>query len=227
MVAEISRNSEASDQAERAARRKQQHNRKVSELKHVASLSKPDIGKQSGVDLGRPLAVERDQIEVERGRFIPNEPGNRFSEGVIGTRAQRVWAPDRLLKGENSAIKQHQHDAAVRYYDDFLLGEVGANRGQSRGGARLDPWARLPYSEMRAQRRQSWQMANAAVGSSFCSILTWCVLQETPRDRADIAPTVQAWAESQEWRTERAVGFLAGALEALAQHYGFSRKAKR
>lgn len=193
------------------------------ELRRVSALEKRDVGYEGGADLGRPLAVERGQIEISRGEFLRHEPDNKFSTGVIGTRAQRVWAPDRMLRGENSPIEQYHHDAATRYYDDFLIGEMGARKNQARGGARLDPWARLPYSEARAQRRQSYRQAREAVGARFLGVLVWCVLQETPADRADLAPTVQAWATSVGWGTERAVGWLAGALEALARHYGYTR----
>lgn len=195
--------------------------RKV-ELRRVAALGKPDAGMQHGVDLGRPMAVERGQIEVQSGVFIANEPDNKVSTGVIGTRAQRVWAPDRMLRGKNSPIDQSQYDAAVRLFDDFLLGEVGARKNQARGGIRLDPWSRVPYSEARAMRRQSWQFAMKALGPQFSPVVVWCVLQVTPTDRSDIAPTVEAWAKSVGWGTERAVGFLAGALACLAVHYGFS-----
>lgn len=194
------------------------------ELRRVAELGRPDAGlAPGGADLGRPLAIERGEIEVQAGVFIAHEPGNKTSTGIIGTRAQRVWAPDRLLRGKNSPIDQAQHDAAVRLYDDYLLGEVGARKAQARGGVRLDPWARLPYSEMRAMRRQSWRRAMLALGPQFSGVVVWTVLQETPAGRADLAPTVEGWAKSVGWGTERAVGWLAGALACLAVHYGYAK----
>jgi hypothetical protein len=79
----------------------------------------------------------------------------------------------------------------------------------------------VPYNEQRAVARESYRRAMQAMGPELSPPLVWCVLQMTPSP--DLAPTVEKWAESVGWRTERAVGFLAAALEALAQHYGICR----
>lgn len=179
-------------------------------------------GTLRGSDLGSPLQMARGVVEFSAEVHVPDDPDDKRSLTRIAPRAQRVWAPDRLMRGRSPAISAEQYQAAQRYFDDYLIGEMGARRGPIRGGARLGPWNRMPYSEQRAMRRQSWRMATKAVGRSFADILFWCVLQETPSP--DIAPTVERWAAVAGCRTERAVGFFVGALEALAQHYGYARK---
>lgn len=200
--------------------------RKKSGAARASAATEPADGVLRGSDLGSPIQLARGVVEYSTDVPVPDDPDDKRSLTRLTARAQRVWAPDRLVRGRNPAISAEQYQAAQRFYDDFVIGELGARPNQARGGVRLDPWARLPFSEQRYQRRVSWERAVMAVGDRFLGILVWCVLQLPSIDRADIPPTVEAWAKAQQpdpWSTERAVGFLAGALESLAVHYGFTK----
>lgn len=186
-----------------------------------AAAKVPVDGMFRGSDVGSQLAIDRKVVDYEAETYVPDDPDDKRSVLRVAPRAQRVWAPDRLLKGKNPAIEQHHHDAAKRFYDDFLIGELGARPNSQGGEGRVDPWARLPFSEQQAMRRQSFRSAVQAAGQGFGGILVWCVLQHT--GSPDVAPTVEKWAERSGWQTERATGFLRGALEALAIHYGYTK----
>lgn len=200
--------------------------RKKLPAQKASAATEPVDGVLRGSDLGSPLQLARGVVEFSTEVHVPDDPSDKRSLTRLTARAQRVWAPDRLIRGRNPAISADQYQAAQRFYDDFVIGELGARPNQTRGGVRLDPWARLPFSEQRYQRRVSWERAVMSVGDRFLGILVWCVLQLPSLDRADIPPTVEAWAKAQTpdaWSTERAVGFLAGALESLAVHYGYTK----
>jgi hypothetical protein len=176
-----------------------------------------------GADVGPGLAIERGLVEVETNALIPDQPDDKRSNAVIGTRAKRVWPPDRLIGGRNPALEQHQHDSARRLLDEFTIGILGATN-HTPSGTYTAPWSRCPYQERRAMARQSFLSATRAVGLRFGSILVWCVLMET--GSPDLPPTVEGYAKrmSPAWTIDRTVGFLSGALEALAVHYGYSRQ---
>lgn len=176
-----------------------------------------------GLDMGNPLAIERNLVSIDPNAAVPLEPDSPRSQMRIQAQARRIWAPDILIRGRNPALRAHHHDAATRYLEDFLIGEMGVRAGQRSGpSVRTDPWSRMPYSEQRALRRDSYRRASKAIGPGLEHIVTWTVLQITPSP--DIPPTVEAWAKSQApkpWGTERAVGVLIAALEILADHYGY------
>jgi hypothetical protein len=176
--------------------------------------------REPGREVGTDLAIERGAVEVVPDALIAEDPQDRHSATRRGARAQRVWAPDRLIRGKSPVLEQHQHDAATRFFDDYAIGELGANRG-GRGGPRLDPWQRIPFDEVQVMRRESYRAAMKTLGPLQFFQLSWCVLQETPSP--DVPPTVEKWAQQMGWRTERATGFFAATLESLARHYGFSR----
>lgn len=204
--------------------REERREREREERERLLALAKPDGGVIRDGDMGHGLAIERGIVEIDKDALVPLDPDSKRSPQRIQARAKRVWVPDRLLYRPNPAIEPHQHDAATRFYDDYLIGEEGARPNQTRGGIRLDPWNRLPYSEQRAMRRQSWRMAVEKVPLLGRSILSWCVLQTT--NSPAVPPTVEAWAKAVPaggWSTERAVGFLISVLDGLALHYGYSR----
>ena len=180
-----------------------------------------DDGILWGSDLGSLDAIKSGRAEYVTNADVPDDPNDPHSAVRTKPRAQMVWAPDRLMKGRSPALDQAQYDAAVRYLNDWLIGEQGARAGADMSGIRLDPWARLPYSERRAMARQSWRNATQAAGARFSAVLVWCVLQQTPGPT--VPPTVEAWAVSVGWRTDKATVWLTGALELLKVHYGFDR----
>lgn len=189
-------------------------------LRRAQELNKPDPGIVAGSDIGSPLAVERKTVEVHDRALIPDDPSQQNGPQRNGVRAQRVWAPERLSRGRNPAIKPHALLAATRFYEDFLIGECGARPGRDISGIHVAPWSRMNFSDRQADARQSFRSASKAAGIRFGSVLRWCVLQETPGP--NIPPTVDTWARANGWRVERAVGFLAGALELLAVHYNLA-----
>ncbi len=176
-----------------------------------------------GADLGPGLAIERGLVEVETSALIPDAPDDKQSRAIIGTRAKRIWPPERLARGRNPAIEPHQLDAASRLLDEFSIGILGATN-HTPSGVYTAPWMRCPFQERQANARESFLLATNAVGMRFGAILVWCVLMET--GGPDRPPTVEGYAKrmTPPWTIDRTVGFLSGALEALAVHYGYSRK---
>lgn len=180
-------------------------------------------GRIRGSDLGAELAIARGLVDFGLDVLVPDEPDERSTNSRPMPRAQRIWAPDRLCNGKNPGITHEQRDAAHRYLTDYLIGEVGVGQNHDDCVGRRDAWDRLPYNEMRAIRRQSWQRATQAAGQEFSGVLTWVVLQQTPGDRADTPPSVEAWSKSVGWSTERGTGWLRGALSVLANFYRQNR----
>lgn len=202
----------------------------------AASTTEPDAeGMLRGSDTGVKLAIDRGVVEVVRDVHVPDDPQDKRSLTRLAPRGQRVWAPDRLFKA--GSIDADQWEAALRFYNDYSVGELGARTGPMSGGVRLDPWARLPFSERQAMARQSFRSAVKAAGPRFSSILVFCVLQET--GGPSVPPTCEAYAKEQNaraegaadeqrapqlhWTTDKAAMWLSAALELLSVAYGFSR----
>lgn len=189
-----------------------------------AASKKPVDGMLWGSDLGSQVAIDRGLVDYAKDAVVPLVPGDPHGGTRTQPRAQRVWAPERLSRGRNPAIGPESLQAAERFMHEWLWAEFGARAGTDNLGIRIDPWARLPYSERRAMCRQSVAMAATRLGPRAMGVVRWCVLQVTPAP--DVLPTVDEWARAQRpnaWGIERAVGFLAAALETLAVHYGYAK----
>ena len=199
---------------ERAARR------------HAVSLDKPEPDLVPGTDLGASLALKRGVVEIDHDAVLTEDPDAKRPSEVRGPRAYRHWAPDRMLR--HNSIGQHQHDAAVRFLTDYLVGILGAQPGSiaPRFRDHVAPWNRFSYSERRFLARQRFETAVKEVkGVIAASVLVWAVLQET--GSPSHSSSLEAWAAKREpkpWPIDRASGALITALDALADFYGFTAK---
>jgi hypothetical protein len=125
-------------------------------------------------------------------------------------------------------IDQAQHDAAVRYADDYEVGVLGARPKDARAHlVRVDdgagpPWNRVLYSQRRAMARQSFEFARRAVAgrrlrngaeTTMTLVLQACVLERR---------SLRAFAAIEHVGHNRASDLLKQGLQALAEHYGFS-----
>jgi hypothetical protein len=199
----------------------------------VLLAKEPDAeGMFRGSDMGAPLQIRRGAVEYSAQVHVPDDPDDKRSLTRVSARAQKVWAPDRLYRA--GSIGGFQWQAAHKIYNDYSIGEEGARTGPTDMGTKLDPWARLPFSERRAMCRQAFRSAVRAAGPRFSTVLVFCVLQQT--GSPDVPPTCEAYAKMLngklgdgqdnallKWTTDKASMWLAAALEVLAVHYGFSR----
>lgn len=206
--------------AGKAARRAKRDKAKKAGSPGAASKA-PVEGMLWGSDLGSQLALDRGVVEFTTSALVPTEPNNPRSATRTQPRAQRVWAPERLSRGRNPMVTPEGLQAAERFMSDWMFAEFGASAGRDDTGVRVDPWARLPYSERRAMCRQSSAMAATKLGPRAMGAVRWCVLQITPNP--SVPPTAEEFARSVGWGTERAVAVLGTALDVLAVHYGFTK----
>lgn len=189
------------------------------ERERVADLGRAPSGVERGHDTGVPLQVERDRVELRRNALIPVDPDVKNGRTERGIRGQRVWAPDRL--SQKGTITAHQLVAAERYLDGFEIGHEGARDRPVVIVAR-GPSVGLPGpGDRQLDALTRYRVATQRVGQAASGVLMWCVLRTVPPDQP---PTVEAFARSmgKGWSTDRAVGLLIGALDALVAFYGVS-----
>jgi hypothetical protein len=175
---------------------------------------------------GTEIRSDRGEIEVEDDALIPDDPDDPRSMTRRGRRARLVWAPDELLRRQQ--IDQAQHNAAVRYADDYEVGVLGARPKDARAhlvraedGA-SPPWNRVLYSERRAMARQSFEFAKRAVAgkrlrpgaeTTMTLVLQACVLGRR---------SLRAFATMEHVGAGRASDLLKQGLQTLAEHYGYA-----
>jgi hypothetical protein len=178
---------------------------------------------------GTEIRVNRGEVEVDDDALIPDDPDDARSMTRRGRRARLVWAPDELLRRQQ--IDQAQHDAAVRYADDYEVGVLGARPKDARAHlVRVDdgaspPWNRVLYSQRRAMARQSFEFARRALAgkrlrpgaeTTMTLVLQACVLERR---------SLRAFAAIEHVGHNRASDLLKQGLQALAEHYGYAGQA--
>lgn len=179
----------------------------------------------AGADVGPALAVERGLVEVDQAALIPDDPDDSHGKTRRGVRAQRVWAPDRLLR--NGTIENHHHAAADAYLTDYERGMEGARdrplaviARSGRGAAATRGWP----EDRRLFHLSRYREATKLVGQEGAGVLAWCVLRATPGPQ--FPPTLEAYAKWLGCPVDRVTGMLVVALSALAEFYGLAPRGK-